>query len=233
MSENQNQNGNIRYKISLLGDSRVGKTSIFRKLFTSRFSEEILSTIGIDVKTIKFEDIEVNLKDKIKKKCFEIAIYDTAGQEKFRAIPRNYIKDSDGIILVYDITNKETFDNIEKWSKNISDIISNENDDYLVMLLGNKLDLANKIKTYNDNVNEDEKNKTYRKVSTEEGEKASKKYNFEWGGECSAKDFTDQQFKDLVLNFVKKLYSKMAKYEKRGIKVSKKNNSKKQKKKCC
>ena len=119
-----NENENIKYKFTFLGDSTVGKTSIFRKLFTSKFREGVLSTVGIDVKTIKIEDVEVNTNGNNENKCFEIAVYDTSGQERFRSIPRNYIRGSDGIILIYDITNKQSFEHIETWLESISDIRS-------------------------------------------------------------------------------------------------------------
>jgi Ras-related protein Rab-6A len=228
MKENENE---IDYKIAFLGDSMVGKTSIFRKLFTSTFREGTLSTVGVEVKSITFEDVEVNTNGKIEKKCFKIAIYDTAGQEKFRSIPKNYIRGSDGIILIYDITKKETFDHIETWLESLSNIKSDNNKDYfLVLLLGNKLDLANEEENNND---EDNINKVCREVTTEEGEKACKKYNFDWGGECSAKDFTSQQFKDLILNFAKKIYSNIPESENKRITVTKKNNLQKNKKKWC
>ena len=226
-----NENENIKYKITLLGDSTVGKTSIFRKLFTSKFREGTLSTVGVEVKTIKFEDVEVNTNGNNEKKCFEIAIYDTSGQERFRSIPRNYIRGSDAIILIYDITNKQSFEHIEIWLKNISDISSNNNSDsLLVMLLGNKLDLANEKENNND---EDNENRVSRQVSAEEGEKVCKKYNFDWGRECSAKDFTSQQFKDLIQNFAKKIYSNVVKSDNNRITVTKKNNKKKNKRKFC
>jgi small GTP-binding protein len=222
-----NENENIKYKFTFLGDSTVGKTSIFRKLFTSKFREGVLSTVGIDVKTIKIEDVEVNTNGNNENKCFEIAVYDTSGQERFRSIPRNYIRGSDGIILIYDITNKQSFEHIETWLESISDIRSKNNNDYfLVMLLGNKLDLANEK-------DKDNEKKECREVSTEEGEKACKKYNFDWGGECSAKDFTSQQFKDLILNFAKKIYSNIPESENKRITVTKKNNLQKNKKKWC
>ena len=230
---NQNENENIKYKISLLGDSTVGKTSIFRKLFTSKFREGTVSTVGIEVKSVEFEDIEVSTNGNNEKKCFEIAIYDTSGQERFRSIPRNYIRGSDAIILIYDITNRQSFENIGIWLKSISDISSNNNcDSLLVMLLGNKLDLANEKGNNNDN-DKDNENKVCRKVSTEEGEEICKKYNFDWGGECSAKDFTSQQFEDLIQNFVKKVYSNMGKSDNNRITVTKKNNGKKNKKRFC
>ena len=226
-----NENENIKYKITLLGDSTVGKTSIFRKLFNSIFKEGTLSTVGVEVKTIKFEDVEVNTNGNNEKKCFEIAIYDTSGQERFRSIPRNYIRGSDAIILIYDITNRQSFANIEIWLKNISDISSNNNSDsLLVMLLGNKLDLANEKENNNDKDNE---YRVCRQVSTEEGEEICKKYNFDWGGECSAKDFTTQQFEDLIQNFAKKIYSNVVKSDNNRITVTKKNNKKKNKRKFC
>ena len=226
-------NEKIDYKITLLGDSTVGKTSIFRKLFNSTFREGVLSTVGVDVKTINFEDVEVNSNVNNEKKCFQITIYDTSGQERFRSIPRNYIRGSDGIILIYDITNKQSFENIKTWSDSISEIISNNNKDkYLIMLLGNKLDLANNSEDSNDKDNENNENKVCREVFTEEGEKICKKYNFDWGGECSAKDFTTQQFKDLILNFTKRIYLTVDKSDNSRISITKQNNLNK-KKKCC
>ena len=214
-----NGNESIKYKIALLGDSMVGKTSIFKKLFTSKFNEKTICTLGIDARSIVFEDVEVNTNGNNKNKCFEIFIYDTAGQERFFSLPLSYIRGCDGIFIIYDITNKKSFDHVENWSKSISDIISNHNsENYLVMLLGNKLDLANE-------------NKESRKVFAEEGEEICKKYNFDWGGECSAKDFTAQQFKDLVKNFVKKMFSNMVKSDNESITVTKKNNKNKKKKK--
>ena len=227
-------NEKIDYKITLLGDSTVGKTSIFRKLFNSTFREGVLSTVGVDVKTINFEDVEVNSNVNNEKKCFQITIYDTSGQERFRSIPRNYIRGSDGIILIYDITNKQSFENIKTWSDSISEIISNNNKDkYLIMLLGNKLDLANNSEDSNDKDNENNENKVCREVFTEEGEKICKKYNFDWGGECSAKDFTTQQFKDLILNFTKRIYLTVDKSDNSRISITKQNNLNKKKKKCC
>jgi Ras-related protein Rab-1A len=216
-----NGNESIKYKIALLGDSMVGKTSIFKKLFTSKFNEKAICTVGVDVKTIVFEDVEVNANGNGENKCFEIIIFDTAGQERFASLPLSYIRGCDGIFIIYDITNKKSFDHVENWSKSIADIISNYNSqNYLVMLLGNKLDLAND-------------NKESRKVYAEEGEEVCKKYNFDWGGECSAKDFTSQQFKDLIQNFAKKIYSNVAKQDNTRITVTKQNNLKKNKKKFC
>ena len=116
-------------KIIILGSSEVGKTSILNRYFNNDFKPNLLSTIGIDFKTkfFKFDEEKVKFN-----------FIDTAGQEKFRAISVNYLKGTSGVILVYDITNKETFDLIQGW---IEDINENNKADVGKVLLGNKLDL--------------------------------------------------------------------------------------------
>ena len=219
------EKNNIEFKFSFLGDSMVGKTTIFKKLTTGNFQSKTLSTVGVDKRTIKYENIEVNIDGKPVNKSFDISLFDTAGQEKFRAITKNYINGSDGIILIYDITRRKSFDNIEMWLESITDCLEDwKNSNYLIMLLGNKLDL----------VKEDE-NK--REISVEEGEKKSKDNGLYWGGECSAKDFSESDFKELFANLVKKIYSKVGdKKEVQNIKITTiKSNDQKNggKKKCC
>ena len=120
----------IILKIIILGSSEVGKTSILNRYFNNNFSPNLLSTIGIDFKTkfFKFDEEKVKLN-----------FIDTAGQEKFRAISVNYLKGINGVILVFDITKKVTFDLIQSWIKDI-----NQNNDGNIgkILLGNKSDLA-------------------------------------------------------------------------------------------
>ena len=129
-------------KIIILGSSEVGKTSILNRYFNNEFKQNLLSTIGIDFKTKYFKFDEEKVK---------FNFIDTAGQEKFRAISVNYLKGTDGAILVYDVTKKETFELIGSW---IDDIRVNNKTNIGKILLGNKVDL------------EDE-----REVSKEEGEK--------------------------------------------------------------
>ena len=116
-------------KIIILGSSEVGKTSIMNRYFNNDFSPNLLSTIGIDFKTkyFKFDD------EKIK-----FYFIDTAGQEKFRAISVNYLKGTNGVILVFDLTKLETFYLIQNW---INDIIQNNQENISKILLGNKSDL--------------------------------------------------------------------------------------------
>ena len=123
----------LTIKIIVLGSSEVGKTCILNRYFNNEFKENSLSTIGIDFQTkfFKFEDKKIKAN-----------YTDTAGQEKFRAISVNYLKGTNGVILVFDLTNKESFDLLDSWM----DELKNYNKmDISKVLIGNKADLADKI----------------------------------------------------------------------------------------
>ena len=122
----------LTLKIIILGSSEVGKTCILNRYFNNEFKENSLSTIGIDFQTkyFKFEDRKI-----------KVNYTDTAGQEKFRAISVNYVKGSNGVILVFDITNKESFDLLETW---MNELRENNKVDISKVLIGNKSDLENK-----------------------------------------------------------------------------------------
>jgi small GTP-binding protein len=186
---------NIMYKIILIGDSTVGKTCLFKKMTTgAEFNEKIISTIGMDRKSINF-NIPVKDKDnKEKEKNFEVQLWDTAGQERFRSITRGYYKDSQGLLLMYDITNRETFDNLDKWIYGVKESLGSVKEKYIIILMGNKLDL----------VNEDN---SARKVNTDEAIEKCKECQLIWGGECSAKDFTVEELEDKFKTYTKEIYN--------------------------
>ena len=213
MEDNQNI---INYRFALLGDSTVGKTAIFKKISYGTFTDTVAS-IGFDKKTLTFQDLEID-GNKIKK-SFEISLFDTAGQERFRSITKNHILGSDGIILIYDITNRESFDHLEEWLTSIKEVLSDwRNSKYLIIVYGNKLDLV-------------EKNNKERQVTAEEGENLCDNEEIIWGGECSAKDFTEEQFLDLFKDFTKKIYYKNGDSNNRNSIKIKKHKLKKIK--CC
>ena len=115
-------------KIGLLGDSRVGKSSIIQSYAGLPFSENYLSTIGSDKYQTQF-----TLENK---KNIKLIIYDTAGQERFRSIALNAFKAMHGIVLVADLTNKVSFSNIKMWLQNIQENLH----DPCLVLFGNKAD---------------------------------------------------------------------------------------------
>ena len=141
-------NENEKIILSVLGNSGVGKTSFIMKFTDNTFQESYLATYGIDFKT---KYININSKK------YRVDLYDTAGQERFRSVSVNSIKMSDGVILIYDITNEFSYENIYGWMDNIYQV---KGKDFPVILIGNKCD-------------KDEE----RVVSKEKGEQLAKKYN--------------------------------------------------------
>ena len=115
------------FKIILLGSISVGKTAILSRYISNEFNENYKCTIKSEYR-MKI----VNLNNSIQAK---LNIWDTCGDEKFRAITRQYYKDSQGILLVYDISNRSSFDMIDNW---VEDIRNNAPADVIVFLVGNK-----------------------------------------------------------------------------------------------
>lgn len=117
-------------KIILAGDSGVGKTNILAKFTRDYFSEDTKPTIGVEFAT---KNIIVN-----KNKLVKASIWDTAGQEQYSAITKNYFRGALGALIVFDITQSITFDSVDKW---LNEVRSNAEKDVIIMLVGNKLDL--------------------------------------------------------------------------------------------
>ena len=128
------------FKILIIGDSGVGKSCILeRYIDNTSFTNSYISTIGVDFK-IKNENVD--------NKKVKLQIWDTAGQERFRSIVSSYYRGTHGIIIVYDITDKNSFENIQYW---LNEIKKNANDNISILIIGNKADLLHlrEIK-YND-----------------------------------------------------------------------------------
>ena len=126
----ENQDYSVTYKIILLGDSNVGKTSIINRYCKDLFQEESQPTIGVGFQP-KFIDID---GQRVK-----LAIWDTAGQEKYRTLTKSFYRNVDGVILVYDITDPKTFENIENYW--LQQLEINSNSAYQLVIVGNKVDL--------------------------------------------------------------------------------------------
>jgi small GTP-binding protein len=113
----------------LIGDSGVGKSNILSRFTRNEFSVESKSTIGVEFATRSIE---------IEKKVVKAQIWDTAGQERYRAITSAYYRGAVGALLVYDVTKKETFADVEKWLAELRDHADSK---IVIMLTGNKCDL--------------------------------------------------------------------------------------------
>ena len=179
-------------RITILGDQAVGKTTLRNVYLNIDFEENTLSTVGSNKSETKYK-----LEDGKEIKLF---LFDTAGQERFRSIALKSVKNSQGVMLVFDVTNKKSFESLVKWLEDIKE----EDNNFSMILFGNKCDLPN------------------REVSEEEAENFAKKNNIPYM-ETSAKlkTNTDEGISILVNDAYKK-YG-----EAKGVSLKKKEKTKK------
>ncbi|KAF3333992.1 ras-related protein Rab2BV [Carex littledalei] len=118
------------FKIVLIGDSGVGKSNLLSRFTRNEFCLESKSTIGVEFATRTLQ---------LEGKTIKAQIWDTAGQERYRAITSAYYRGAVGALLVYDITKKQTFDNIQRWLRELRD---HADSNIVIMLAGNKTDLT-------------------------------------------------------------------------------------------
>ena len=197
----------ILFKIITLGDSNVGKSSIICRYLENKFYENFISTIGIN-KSQK----EIILENGKKITLFLI---DTSGQEKYNSISKQYIRNADGVLFVFDLSNKKTFNNIKKWIKIFYESNFNTIPKYLI---GNKKDLPKDIDQDLIDLFSEENKIIYK--------------------ETSAKDEQDGVINELFKEMAEKLYQNYIKKGKnKNLKVKKLNCPKEKKEsiveKCC
>ena len=180
----------IFYKIILLGNSGIGKTSFFDILSTGRFYEINIFRRGLNNRTF-YVDI---INDKEEKKSINVHLFDTAGQERFRSILANYYKGSQGALLIYDISDRSTFDSVEIWVNSLNETLNDTIDTKcVIILIGNKSDL----------IDSDDKK---REVTEEEAKIVCEKFNLIWGGEISVKNIEYEEIRKLFETYVKQIY---------------------------
>uniref|UniRef100_A0A4W6DER3 RAB6B, member RAS oncogene family a n=1 Tax=Lates calcarifer TaxID=8187 RepID=A0A4W6DER3_LATCA len=128
-----------KFKLVFLGEQSVGKTSLITRFMYDSFDNTYQATIGIDFlsKTMYLEDRTLSLSEP----QVRLQLWDTAGQERFRSLIPSYIRDSTVAVVVYDITNVNSFQQTSKW---IDDVRTERGSDVIIMLVGNKTDLADK-----------------------------------------------------------------------------------------
>jgi small GTP-binding protein len=119
-------------KVVLIGDSSVGKTNILSRFIKNEFNNEVKPTLGVEFGT----KIIVSNGKRIR-----IQIWDTAGQEKYQSITNSYYINSKGVLAVYDITRQSSFNNIDKWIKDVREVAGK---DINIMIVGNKTDISEK-----------------------------------------------------------------------------------------
>ena len=189
------------YKVLLLGNSYVGKTCILLRFSEDSFNENYELTIGLNyrIKTLNIDNNPIKMQ-----------IWDTSGEEKFKAIARNFYRGAHGVLLVYDICEKNSFLDVRDW---IEQIVENTDNDNIVMILcGNKSD-----------------KKKERKITKEEGENLAKNYGIPFF-ECSAKNNTN--INEMFNTMAQNIYSKVGNRYSIAVKLNS-NTFKKKMGKCC
>ncbi|CAD8137931.1 unnamed protein product [Paramecium octaurelia] len=152
------------FKFILIGNSSTGKTSMLQYFINQTSKTKVQQTVGVE-----FSSKLLDYKDK----KIKLQIWDTAGQERFRSIARTYFKNTIGAIIVYDITNQDSFDAIDDW---IKDARENGKSDLDVMVVGNKIDLKDQRVISKDHAEREMKNKDalYIETSAVTGENIDK-----------------------------------------------------------
>lgn len=205
---------NYYLKFIIVGDANVGKSCLLLRFIDNKYRDNHDITIGVEfgMKIIKLDDKRIKLQ-----------IWDTAGQEAFRSIIRCYYRNSAGVILVYDITNKQSFNNVKFWLNEIKNYTS---DNTSIILVGNKCDLDT---SFTDNI-------SLREVSENEGKELANEYNLLFI-ESSAKNSynIDNIFTILSNNIINKITNvDINTINNNGIRVGNYNhNNLNDYKKCC
>ena len=203
-----------KYKIVMLGDQNVGKTSIINRFKHNKFVGNIEPTLALDFQSKEIFIDNINVK---------LLLYDTAGQEKFRTLIPLYTREANIIFFIYDITNSDSFHNIEKWYNSLENVNKNE---AIFFLVGNKIDLNDK-----------------RKVPEEEARAYANRYNFIFQ-EVSA--LTGDGIEELFLNQLAQEIKNYLLFDKKQVReqeeeikklnlqdINEKNKKNKSNKKCC
>ena len=193
----------IVYKVLLLGDSTVGKTCFLLRYCDKSFQDAHLSTIGLDYRLRT-----MTLKNN---KTIKLQIWDTAGQDRFRAITKNYYKGANGIILIYDVTNSQTFENVKNW---ITQIKEEASKNVVIYLAANKIDVADDLKV----------------ITPEEGQKMADEYQMPFF-ETSAKEGIN--INEIFEDIVEKVDEVFSKLEVPKTGQNKLQDGKEKKKSCC
>ena len=196
-----------RIVLMVLGNSSVGKTSYILRYAEDSFQGRYLSTVGIDFKT---KDIT------IKGQTYTIFLYDTSGQERYKSLSLNMLKNAEGFIMMYDITYKDSFDSINYWIESVKEA---KGKDCPMILLGNKIDMEHE-----------------RKVTTQEGENTAKKNNIEF---FEASNKGNININESIKCLIDKILEKREKEKENNIpsrsdrKLSVRSLKKRKKKSCC
>ena len=198
----------LAIKTLVIGDSRVGKTSLLLKYVDKSFPDEHISTIGVEYKEKLITKDGFNIR---------LQIWDTAGEERFRSITKSIYKNTHGVLFVYDITQKDTFANVKHWIKDTE----NMDREIRGVIVGNKIDLPDRVIS---KIDLDEIGEKYKMPVIETSAKEGTNVN-----ECFEL-LIDELFKNKTHDQIKEIYLRKAKSD---LSISTKTINTNKKKKCC
>ena len=194
--------------ILLLGDSCVGKTSLISRYANGIFKDEYIATVGLDF---------VSKQEIINDKNINVKLWDTAGQERYKALTPSYLRGADGVVLVFDVTNSETFDNLKFWLDSLKNNLGENNSFLPVVINGNKIDIDD------------------RDISKDDANKFAQENNYKYF-ETSAKSGVgvDELFREIVNQILEnKEKTDEVKEERKSIKINESKGNNQKKKGCC
>ena len=194
--------------ILLLGDSCVGKTSLISRYANGIFKDEYIATVGLDF---------VSKQEIINDKNINVKLWDTAGQERYKALTPSYLRGADGVVLVFDVTNSETFDNLKFWLDSLKNNLGENNSFLPVVINGNKIDIDD------------------RDISKDDANKFAQENNYKYF-ETSAKSGVgvDELFREIVNQILEnKEKTDEVKEERKSIKINENKGNNQKKKGCC
>ena len=202
---------NLSFKIIVIGNSGVGKSSLSIQAARHTFAENYFATVGVEFFTMNI---------KLQNKVIKLQIWDTCGQEIYRSLISNFYRNSSLAVIVYSITDSSSFDSIDNWVKELK---ANSSPDIKVFLIGNKIDLEDQ-----------------RVVSTEQGKMLQNDYNLDLFVESSAREGHNTEYifaqaaKVLYDDYVKyKIGNPLIGKTKNTNKLNRAKVKSKEKKKCC
>ena len=195
-------------QLLVIGDSSVGKTSLITRYTNGTFKEEYLATVGLDY---------YSKNEEINNQIIQIKLWDTAGQERFKALTQNYFRNAEGVLLAFDVTNEESFNNLKDWISSIKINMEAKNIFLPLIVVGNKIDMEND-----------------REITKEEAEKFASENKYKYF-ETSAKtgEGVDEAVKELINLVLNQNQVDEQKIEARKSVPLKDNNQKEEKKKGC
>ena len=192
-------------RILTLGNISVGKTSIILRYLNDTFKEDHKMTIGIDMQTINVEYYN---------HIAQLIFWDSAGQERFQSMTKNYYKNSDVLLVIFDVMDNKSFSQLETW---LNGIIENKVQHALVYLIANKIDYGSR-----------------RLISTHQGEMLAERYNIPYYEVSALSGYNiDKLFEDIVSEIVKNKYVLSCDTNSIRLSVSTCVSKKKKKEDCC